>query len=431
MSEQTARARVFISSTIHDFSDLRSALKFWLEELGLEVRLSEQNDFERRPDQGTFDSCFSAIPACHYYILLIGGRKGSEYRDGVSVTQQEYRTAAELAKRGEISPVILVRSDVMTALSERRAIQHGSHQGSISTTPSPVLRDPEFVAAFVDEIKSTEYERLGDQGPAGNQWYYRFGTFRDIIDALRVNLRLSGSLRAQTLLANLAWENAETIKTICWRHSSTGLPQPAHWHLGKLRSNRPLEVGEDMTLDSAEATAVVNFYMLTPMADQIKTVALRDASLSGEFLIYDQRTGRLQASVLLTTMYALEREIERYRNLKAMIVDPTHRFVEPALAAAQGYRSSAIMKEIAMATMYGLYDTLDNILRLCSAIHGYVQRPEEGIVLPDLHGSRPYPVGQEEIDEERASHEDAERWLNDSKVRNFMSGNTSVELDAS
>jgi hypothetical protein len=28
---------VFISSTVHDFRDLRSALKFWLEELGYEV----------------------------------------------------------------------------------------------------------------------------------------------------------------------------------------------------------------------------------------------------------------------------------------------------------------------------------------------------------------------------------------------------------
>ena len=35
------RPRVFISSTIYDFKDLRSALKYWLEEMGFEAVLQK------------------------------------------------------------------------------------------------------------------------------------------------------------------------------------------------------------------------------------------------------------------------------------------------------------------------------------------------------------------------------------------------------
>ena len=51
MQQATNKPRVFVSSTIYDFKDLRSALKFWLEELGLEVLMSEFNDFFRQPEQ--------------------------------------------------------------------------------------------------------------------------------------------------------------------------------------------------------------------------------------------------------------------------------------------------------------------------------------------------------------------------------------------
>jgi hypothetical protein len=48
--ERDPKVAVFVSSTIDDFSDLRSALKVWLEEFGLTVYLSEFNDVGRRPE---------------------------------------------------------------------------------------------------------------------------------------------------------------------------------------------------------------------------------------------------------------------------------------------------------------------------------------------------------------------------------------------
>ncbi|MBI3797446.1 MAG: DUF4062 domain-containing protein [Deltaproteobacteria bacterium] len=51
------KPKVFVSSTIYDFHDLRSALKLWLEEYGYEVLMSDFNDFPQLPDKNSYESC--------------------------------------------------------------------------------------------------------------------------------------------------------------------------------------------------------------------------------------------------------------------------------------------------------------------------------------------------------------------------------------
>lgn len=65
------RPTFFISSTIFDFRDLRSALKFYLEEQGCQVLTSETNDFKKPLDEHSYDACLKAIEAADYFILLM------------------------------------------------------------------------------------------------------------------------------------------------------------------------------------------------------------------------------------------------------------------------------------------------------------------------------------------------------------------------
>jgi hypothetical protein len=51
---QGNKPRIFISSTIHDLKDLRSALAYWLEEFGFDVILSDQNDFPQKPVMNSY-----------------------------------------------------------------------------------------------------------------------------------------------------------------------------------------------------------------------------------------------------------------------------------------------------------------------------------------------------------------------------------------
>src|SRR4051812_11419800 len=75
------RPSVIISSTIADLRDIRSALRFWLEENGCEVWLSEYNDSEKNLTAGNFDACFEAVRRSDFYVLLIGDRRGGWYSE--------------------------------------------------------------------------------------------------------------------------------------------------------------------------------------------------------------------------------------------------------------------------------------------------------------------------------------------------------------
>lgn len=103
------RPSIFISSTIYDFRDLRSSLKYYLQSLGYDVYLSEFNDFPKPLDVSTFDAALQTLRTADYYLLLIGHRVGGFYRefDQVSITRMEYRTAYEEAMAGKMRLLIL------------------------------------------------------------------------------------------------------------------------------------------------------------------------------------------------------------------------------------------------------------------------------------------------------------------------------------
>ncbi len=99
-----------LSSTIYDFRDLRSAIKFSLEERGCRVLASEFNDFGGNLDGHSYEACLTN----DYFVLLIGGRVGGWYDPNarVSITQQEYRTAYALNQQRKLRMVTFVRSEV-------------------------------------------------------------------------------------------------------------------------------------------------------------------------------------------------------------------------------------------------------------------------------------------------------------------------------
>src|SRR5689334_2746801 len=96
--QEPTKPTIFISSTIYDFGDLRSALKYWLEQLGYEVMLSEFNDFTKPLDENSYTACLKAIESASHFILLIGARTGGIYdaAEKVSITRMEYRAAYDL-----------------------------------------------------------------------------------------------------------------------------------------------------------------------------------------------------------------------------------------------------------------------------------------------------------------------------------------------
>jgi len=90
----TTPPSVFISSTVKEFRDLRSAIAYTLRTQGFTVHQSEASDFDIRGNRSAIEECLASIHDCDFYILLVGNTRGHLFKDGISITRQEYRTAS-------------------------------------------------------------------------------------------------------------------------------------------------------------------------------------------------------------------------------------------------------------------------------------------------------------------------------------------------
>ena len=100
-----ARPRVFISSSFYDLKHVRSTLEAFVNSLGFDPVLSEKGSIAYTPDLALDESCYREAKACDIFVLVIGGRYGSEvsgkpageakdfYDRYERITRKEYESA--------------------------------------------------------------------------------------------------------------------------------------------------------------------------------------------------------------------------------------------------------------------------------------------------------------------------------------------------
>jgi len=102
-----AKPRIFVSSTYYDLKHIRASLELFITSLGFEPILSEKGDITFTPDRPLDESCYREAKNSDIYVLIIGGRYGSEVSRGKkrgetksfyerydSITKEEYKAAA-------------------------------------------------------------------------------------------------------------------------------------------------------------------------------------------------------------------------------------------------------------------------------------------------------------------------------------------------
>ena len=197
--------KVFISSTVYDFKDIRSALKFYLEEHGYIVYTSESSDFKVDVKVHSYEACLNLIDECDYFILLIGSRVGGWYdkENKISITRQEYRHAYQLHQQGGLQILSFVRNEVWQLKETRNELTRYLENinsfdkdliADIVNAPTKFANDAQFVSDFIQEVGKNAETKTAMQDkallPTGN-WIRLFDSFKDIIDSLKELIKIN------------------------------------------------------------------------------------------------------------------------------------------------------------------------------------------------------------------------------------------------
>jgi hypothetical protein len=440
-----SKPTVFISSTIQDFQDLRSALKLWLEESGFEVWLSEYNDMDKNPGANTFEACFETIRRADFYVLLIGECRGSLFdaKHGVSVTQQEYRVAYEtFARQGRPMPVLFVRSWVKNVLD---GWVKSKAQGS------PPFRHARFVQQFLTEVAKEQEATEAVKGigpyPLAN-WLHAFHDFEGIIGALRVALSLRADIPLQRVLAGIGLDLEISLSRLVQKHRLTlaegrpireelkkmlmdrGLeegtangildgyeadwPFPAHWYFHSVTREVTLDVSNMVPVElDRQQTVWLSMYLFvgTVQPDALWLGSLREAVHSGALLRYDPQTRRFDETELSLAAIELLREAEVYQGRYATARPIIDALLEPLASANKLKEPRFVLSWQQAVIIWGLHQTQVNLYRRAASLYAYLKGRKDNPTAESLLPTTPLgPDMEEQLKRERASRVDIREW---------------------
>jgi len=452
---QPIRPRVFVSSTIYDLADLRSAAKFWLEEMGYDVQMSEYNDFARKPELSAFDECFEAVRACDYYVLIVGDRRGAWFDEPqrISVTQKEYLTAREAfiasGKRGP-KLVCLVRESVQTALRERQAMT-GRTSASRSRrrfrllmiasralhrkprTPDSTLQDPEFTAEFLRQVGQREATgsaaRTGTEFPVGN-WVSSFSGYRDFVDAIRNALNIRAPLARGATLESVRAELERNLRLSMNKTTSGRIFYKDFW----LRTV-PEEVqvtGGDLKqgviLSRRQFDDVLRYLLAgTIRPDTFAMAGLDQAIRSGALLDFDPSVNRFVSSDALGALYKLRDELGVYERRYEGVEGARQEWYQIVDRVQTEDLRGAEVSGMALMDLLALHDTQRNIRRLMLATLRHIYGHTTGVDY-QLRRQTPLADVEEEIRAEQVSEAELGKLLLEDNIA-LQTGTVDVPAD--
>ncbi|UHO37101.1 DUF4062 domain-containing protein [Chryseobacterium capnotolerans] len=314
----------FISSTIYDFRDLRSCIKWWLEEFGYKVNASEYNDFDKPLDENSYESCLRAIDKSDYFILLLGERFGGIYDKDISITQMEYRYAYQRMLEGKIKLINFVRQDTLTKMD---VYKESIKDQTIDLTKfDKASKEKHRIHLFIQDVRRVN--DMKDGGTPKNNWLHQFNGFPEIQDVIKAELDDRIGLSYKTKRFIITEELISNLKTYLQRDAKFGLV-PRGFISEELFSGFKLDLDTPtIELTRMQQTNLGVFYITFWQSRKMQTSRIENIYNEGFFLEYDNETNdyvsqdfnRLASSVL--NYYTLINNLHNklYENYAEVIV---------------------------------------------------------------------------------------------------------------
>lgn len=301
-----AKPRVFISSTYYDLKHVRASLENFIELLGYDPVLSEKGDIAYMPDAPLDESCYREVGNADIYVLIIGGRYGSQASDEKqtspnfftrydSITKMEYESAVD----ADIPVYILIEKSVY---SDYENWLKNKENNSFKYAHVDSVNIFHLIEALLAQPRNNpiyQFDRYTDiEGWLKEQWA---GLLRELLKKLSSQKQLS-SLSAQVT------ELAEINKTLKrYLEAVMVKVSPADSNkLIKSESNRLEEVHRISKIESNPLARYVNRFFDLPYttihreiieANTLKDFIKRVSSLSRVKTLNSHQTQRLLTEI--------------------------------------------------------------------------------------------------------------------------------------
>lgn len=203
------KPRIFISSTFYDLKYIREDLANFVRSYGYEPILFEDGDIGYTPGKTLDSSCYESMRNSDMVILIIGGEYGSaasgekkdEFKECMSVTRNEFRTAVESG----IPIFVMIDKKVMAEYGVYEANYNAIEKENMKMT-FPTTKNVN-VFRFIKEIKGIvtlpiqEFERSSDiKGFISKQWADMFKNYLSSLRNEKENRKIESSVNEMKAL---------------------------------------------------------------------------------------------------------------------------------------------------------------------------------------------------------------------------------------
>lgn len=197
------KPRIFISSTFYDLKYIREDLANFVCSYGYEPILFEDGDIGYTPGKTLDSSCYESMRNSDMVILIIGGKYGSaasgekkdEFKEYMSVTRNEFRTAVESG----IPIFVMIDKKVMAEYGVYE-VNYDDIEKENRMVTFPTTKNIN-VFRFIKEIKGIvtlpiqEFERSADiKGFISKQWADMFKNYLNSLRNEKENRKIQNSV---------------------------------------------------------------------------------------------------------------------------------------------------------------------------------------------------------------------------------------------
>ncbi|MDP9892504.1 hypothetical protein J2W32_001052 [Variovorax boronicumulans] len=410
----------FLSSTIYDFQDLRSAIKYHLENKGFTVSASEYGDFPKSLDQNSYEACLSALQKADYFILLIGSRTGGWYDKpgNITITRQEYREAYKLHLAGKLRIITFVRNSVWQLKDDRKELAkylegidlEPSVKAAIAHHPTKSVSNADFLIDFINEVSRAAEMQAALKNeqplPTGN-WVHPFNSFRDIADVLNVQTIANLPIEDSLLLKHLHTELIGVLKrTLLGIQGKAVSPERLVMKVHKSLGLENFDISKQKTVVvPKEDIDRLNMLLIYVTGKHLHLQITQKILESSTLMEYDSTASAFQETPAFQALSKFAKEVADFNNLleKFSIAEFLKSSGLPNQKA--GFSTLDIWASLPMLV---LLDRWVNVIKLAEVLLIFLKT---GIVPSyELRPTSPLPLMNSQLKEEEVTEEQATKY---------------------